>query len=101
LVLGGAILLGLPANFFDNGPAMCLSVLFFDQECYACGMTRACQHIIHFQFPEAWAFNPLAFAAMPFMGYGYFNELYANSRIIRRYYQIESVKGKKNSSDTV
>jgi hypothetical protein len=59
------VLIILPGNFFDDGPPMCLSVIFFDVECYGCGLTRACQHLIHFQFEDAYAYNVLSFAAFP------------------------------------
>jgi len=90
LVLAGVILLILPASFFDDGPPLCLSVLLFDMECYGCGLTRACQHLIHLQFKEAWSYNPLAFAALPVMGFGYFKELFENGKIIQSYYRNKS-----------
>jgi hypothetical protein len=62
------ILLLLPATFFDGGESICLSKVFFDIECYGCGMTRACQHLIHFDFEEAYAYNMLSFIALPLLG---------------------------------
>ena len=47
------ILIFLPANFFDEGQSICLSVLLFEKNCYACGMARAIQHLIHFNFDLA------------------------------------------------
>lgn len=58
-------LLYLPADHFDEGQSMCVSVLLFDMECYACGMTRGIQHLLHFDFKEAWAFNKLSFVVLP------------------------------------
>lgn len=58
-------LLILPANYFDTGRATCVSVIFFDIECYGCGMTRAIQHLIHFDFEAAWTYNKLSFAVFP------------------------------------
>lgn len=55
----------LPATFFDNGQSICLSVLLLDQECPGCGMTRAIQHLIHFDFNTAWAYNKMAFVVFP------------------------------------
>jgi len=40
---------------------MCISVLLFDKPCYACGMTRAQLHLIHFYFDAAAHYNKLAF----------------------------------------
>ncbi len=66
------ILLVLPADFFDQGQSICLSVLLFKQECYACGLTRALMHLIHFEFAEAYYFNILAFIAFPLLAYQWF-----------------------------
>jgi hypothetical protein len=55
----------LPADFFDHGQAKCLSVVFFDQECFGCGMTRAIQHLMHFDFDAAWAFNKVSVIVLP------------------------------------
>lgn len=63
--IAGITLLILPADYFDTGQALCLSVLIADVECYGCGMTRAIQHMIHFEFEEAWMFNKLSFVVAP------------------------------------
>lgn len=55
----------MPAKFFDSGQSVCLSVLLFDIKCYGCGMTRAIQHIIHFDFEAAYLFNKLSFLVFP------------------------------------
>lgn len=60
------VLLILPANYFDEGDSICVSVVLFDVECYGCGLTRAIQHLIHFEFQEAWEYNKLAFIIFPF-----------------------------------
>ncbi|MCG9878996.1 MAG: DUF2752 domain-containing protein, partial [Bacteroidia bacterium] len=65
LVAFGLFLMYLPADYFDTGEAMCLSVRFFDLECYGCGMTRGVMHLIHFEFAEAWEFNKLSFVVFP------------------------------------
>lgn len=61
------VLLILPANFFDSGQSLCLSQVIFDVECYACGMTRACMHLIHFDFEEAYAYNMISFIVLPLL----------------------------------
>ncbi len=66
------ILLVLPADFFDQGQSICLSILLFKQECYACGLTRALMHLIHFEFAEAYYFNILAFIVFPLLAYQWF-----------------------------
>jgi hypothetical protein len=68
------VLLLLPSTFFDNGDSVCMSVVFFDMECYACGMTRAIQHIIHFDFFVAYQFNKLSVIVFPLFVFSYFNE---------------------------
>jgi hypothetical protein len=61
------ILLFLPAGFFDGGESICLSKLLLGRECPACGMTRACMHLIHFDFEEAYAYNMMSFIALPLL----------------------------------
>lgn len=41
----GITLFILPADFFDTGSSICLSVVLFNKQCYACGLTRAVQHL--------------------------------------------------------
>jgi hypothetical protein len=65
LVIAFITLLILPANYFDTGRATCLSVLFFELECYGCGMTRAIQHLLHLEFSIAYEFNKLSFIVLP------------------------------------
>ena len=61
------VLLILPADYFDSGQSICLSVLIFDTNCYACGMTRAIQHLIHFDFTTALGFNKLSIIVLPLL----------------------------------
>lgn len=65
LILIPLVLLILPANFFDGGPDICLSKVFFNIKCWGCGLTRACMHLIHFKFKEAYFFNPISFVVFP------------------------------------
>jgi hypothetical protein len=69
LVAFGLFLMYLPADYFDMGEAICLSVRFFNVECYGCGLTRGVMHLIHFEFAEAWAFNKLTFIVFPLLVY--------------------------------
>jgi hypothetical protein len=56
----------LPADFFDNSQTiLCPSRLFFDFECFGCGMTRAVQHLHHFQYEDAAYFNKGSFFVYP------------------------------------
>lgn len=68
-VLIPAILLLLPADHFDQGQAVCLSVLLAGMECYACGLTRACMHLIHLDFAEAFYYNALSFIVFPLLAF--------------------------------
>jgi hypothetical protein len=61
------ILVSLPASFFDKGQSLCLSVLLLDQECFACGLTRSVQHLVHFEFQAAWQFNKLVVLVFPIL----------------------------------
>lgn len=81
LILIPLILIFLPANFFDSGDSVCLSIMFFDKECYACGMTRAIQHLIHLDFAKAISFNKLSILVFPLLIVSYFKE-------IRRIYRV-------------
>lgn len=67
LVVIPLVLLLLPANYFDEGQSICLSVLLFEQECMGCGMTRACMHLIHGDFHIAAQFNKLSFVVLPLL----------------------------------
>jgi hypothetical protein len=77
------LLLVLPADFFDDGPPMCLSVLVAGIECYGCGMTRGIMHLIHFDFHTAWDYNPLAFLVFPLAGFLIAIEWWKRLQIIR------------------
>jgi|GEM_PF-1949569 hypothetical protein len=72
--LGAIVLLLLPADYFNTGQSLCVSVLLFDTSCYGCGMTRAIMHMIHFDFSSAWEFNPLSFIVFPLASYYLFKE---------------------------
>ena len=65
----GIVLIILPKSYFDTGQSTCISVLLFDIKCYGCGMTRALQHLIHFDFNSAYDFNKLSFIVLPLLIY--------------------------------
>ena len=69
LLLIPSILILLPVDYFDKGQSLCISVLLFDKECYACGMTKAIMNIIHFDFSEALYHNVLGFIVFPLLVY--------------------------------
>ena len=76
----GIILLILPKEFFDQGQSVCLSVVLFDKKCYGCGMTRAIQHLIHFDFKGAAFYNKLSFIVFPLLVYMLVKELLFNNK---------------------
>ena len=75
LILVPIFLFLLPANFFDNGESICVSIVFFEKECFACGMTRAIQHLIHFDFSIAFEYNKLSILILPLLFLSYYNEV--------------------------
>jgi len=76
LILAFAYLLYLPANYFDEGQSICLSVVLLDTQCYGCGMTRGIQHLIHGEFSAAWEFNKLSFIVFPLASFLFSFEIY-------------------------
>lgn len=86
------LLIILPANFFDNGQSICLSILFFDQECYACGLTRGIMHLIHFQFEDAWDYNMLSFIVLPLLIVIWFEQLNRERKVLRSLLPVTTVQ---------
>lgn len=69
LVLVLPVLLLLPADFFDRGQSLCLSVLLLGKTCYGCGITRGIQHLLHLDFATAWSYNKMSFLVLPLLLY--------------------------------
>jgi hypothetical protein len=65
LVVLFIILVLLPADFFDEGQSICVSMILLNQECYGCGMTRGIMHLLHGNFQTAYEFNKLSFIVLP------------------------------------
>ncbi|MCH2045625.1 MAG: DUF2752 domain-containing protein [Saprospiraceae bacterium] len=63
------LLLVLPSDYFDKGQSLCLSVVLFEQECPACGLTRALMHLIHMDWEGAYALNKMSFVIFPLLCY--------------------------------
>ena len=76
------VLESLPASFFDKGQSLCLSVLLLHKECFACGITRAIQHLIHLDFEVAWHFNKLVVFVFPILAFLWLKWTYSAWRII-------------------
>ena len=75
LLLVPLVLLVLPADFFDYGESICISNVFFNTQCYACGLTRAVQHLIHLDVLAAYEFNKLIVIVFPLLIFVYYKEL--------------------------
>lgn len=69
------LFLALPAHYFDVGQSICLSKALLNIECWGCGMTRAVQHLIHFDFQIAWNYNKLSFIVLPLLMLLYVKEV--------------------------
>lgn len=75
-----AALLVLPADFFDHGPAICLSRVLLDTECPGCGMTRAAMHALHLDFSAAWSYNRLVVVVLPLLAWLWGHEVWVQIR---------------------
>ena len=69
------ILFLLPPNFFDTGESICLSVVFFEKECFGCGMTKAVQHLIHLDISTAYELNKISIIVLPLLCIVYYKEI--------------------------
>jgi hypothetical protein len=80
-ILVPMVLWVLPANFFDHtGVILCVSRWLFDTECYACGLTRSVQHVMHLEFAVGYAHNHLVVVVFPIL-------VYLWTRDVRIYFQ--------------
>jgi len=78
LVAIPVVLLLLPADFFDEGESICLSVQLLGKSCHACGLTRSIMHLIHFDVGEAVYYNSLSLLVAPLIGFLIFVRLRQN-----------------------
>jgi NADH:ubiquinone oxidoreductase subunit 3 (subunit A) len=74
----------LSPSLLDNNKSVCLSVVFFDQECYGCGMGRALFKIMHFEFEEAYYYNALSFIVFPLLVFVWATELFKNIKELKK-----------------
>lgn len=84
IVLVPVVLLILPADFFDNGPSICLSQLLFGVECPACGLTRGIMHLIHWDLENAFAYNMMSFIVLPLMIVVWIKWFFKEMRIVKK-----------------
>ncbi len=52
-----------------------MSKLLLHRECLGCGITRAIQHAIHFDFTIAWHYNKLVVLVLPVVILLWLNEI--------------------------
>lgn len=57
----------MPATAFDHGRDICLYTILTGDHCYGCGMTRACMHLIHLDFLQAWQYNKICYVVLPIL----------------------------------
>jgi hypothetical protein len=72
----------LPATYFDSGQTLCLSQYFFETQCLGCGITRAVQHAMHFDFQAAWAYNKLVVLVFPLLVFIWASETFKLYRFL-------------------
>jgi hypothetical protein len=85
IVFTPIVLLILPADFFDSGQSICLSKLLFNTECFACGLTRASMHLVHFEFQQASSYNMLCFIAVPLLAVIWVQWFFKEWKLYKRY----------------
>lgn len=73
----------LPANYFDKGESMCMSVLLLHKTCFGCGITRSIQHALHFEFARAWDYNKLVIIVLPALIFYWLYEINKNIRFLK------------------
>lgn len=68
LVIVPLCLLVMPAYSFDNGHyTICLLKIITGKDCWGCGLSRACMHLIHFDFAKASFYNKMSFVVLPIL----------------------------------
>jgi hypothetical protein len=83
------VLIVLPATFFDKGQSVCLSVLLADTTCPGCGITRAMQHFLHFDFAAAYHFNKMSVIIFPLLVYLWIKEFFI---VLKKYKTLKAEK---------
>jgi Protein of unknown function (DUF2752) len=82
------ILIILPADYFDSGQSICLSKVLLDVECFACGMTRAIMHLIHFDWGTAYYYNEISFIVLPILMYLWIKSAWNDWKKLKLLYHI-------------
>ena len=86
LLLTPIILWILPSDFFDDSNVIvCPSRLFFNIECFGCGMTRAVMHLHHLEPDDAIYFNKGVFLIYPGLIFVWFSWLRGTWKLIKNF----------------
>jgi hypothetical protein len=84
LLLTPIVLWILPSDFFNNSEVIvCPSRLFFNIECFGCGMTRAVMHLHHFETDDAIYFNKGVFLVYPGLIYIWFTWVKGTYKLVK------------------
>ena len=54
-------------------------------ECYACGISRGCMHLIHGDFEQAYAFNRASVIVLPLLAILWIQWIIKEYKLYRRY----------------
>ncbi|OUJ75398.1 hypothetical protein BXP70_05130 [Hymenobacter crusticola] len=57
-----------------------MSQLLLHRACLGCGMARACMHALHFDWQQAWKYNPLVVIVLPMLTWLWGQEVWNQSR---------------------
>ncbi|MGB3547143.1 MAG: DUF2752 domain-containing protein [Saprospiraceae bacterium] len=82
LIVVPVVLLVLPADYFDTGESVCLSVVLLDTECYGCGITRSVMHLIHGNLTESLYYNYLGVVVTPLLAFVAGTRIWTNLRAL-------------------
>ena len=92
IVITPVVLILLPADALDHGRAMCISRVFFDFECFACGISRACMPLIHLDFEGAFEFNMASFIVLPLLIILWIQWFFKEWKMFKRYRAVYANK---------
>lgn len=107
LILTPIFLMFSPADYFDQGQSISLFALLGVENYYSEGLTRACMHLLHFDFQGAMQYNRLSFVVVPLLVVVWGSALWQTSRRLRQQLQFrplsenqhtENEKAKKHST---
>ena len=65
IMIAPIVIIGFKSDIMDHKKAICLSMVLFKIECYACHLITAIIHLLHLEFNTAWEINKLSFIVVP------------------------------------